>query len=409
MAIVRETFLIGGATILAQFVALCFQPILKQLFTPEEFGQLHLYITGANFVSVFFTYKLEYFLYQIKQQRLFFKISHSVIALAVIQLIVYVLLVLLIKIIVLRGPSSALEELAVPILVGGCITAIYRASILHASIQKDYITIGKARIYRRCTEGFGQTLLHSIGIYGLIIGEMFGNFIFTLKVHTLKGRTHHRYYHWRKKFKYFRFFAARNTKPALQKSISDLVDVWSEAVLTVMITIYGNFVILGYFELASRMLIGPLALVSASVAPIIVGTARQHIHFNRRRYTEYLTLILILIICVALFSSFYMLYMPDFIELLFGSNWLPTLRYMDLIIYYILLQFIVAPFGELLVIYGYVIYDSIWKVLRGLCLTSILLPFEISFDERIELFCVINFAIYLIYAVLIIYAVVIKK
>lgn len=404
MAVIKKTLFIAAATFTAQLIAVSFQPILKDLYSVEDFGVFQLYLTLVNFAAVIFTFKIEYFLYQIRSERLFYILTGGIFLLTfIIFLVVFPFAYIFLSNFSFDNKYSTLS-FGFLILCGGLFSAIYRFSLVKSSLTQNYNSIGKARIFRRLNEGVMQTILHKLGTFGLGLGEIFGNLIFTLISNKFYKKGFFDYFNFSfdKYFKYTQYFISRNKNLAFRKSITDIIDIWSESVLIIALSIYATFEILGFFELASRLLVGPMALVAASVSPIIIGTARKNLNNAKYSLREYFFIALFLFLSAVVLFVIHINFTEKLIEYFFGEEWLPVVSIIDILLFYILFQFIVAPFGETLVINNRLKWDANWKVARAVGLSLILLPINIEIHDRLVLFCIINIIFYLIYACLII-------
>ncbi len=404
MAIVKNTLIIGSATIIAQLIALSFQPLLKKLYSVQDFGEFQLYLNLVSFSSVLFTLKMEYFLFQVRSLRLFSIISFGIVLFSFVIFLVVFPVILIVFIYFLHNYEYADLEFCSLIIIGGLFTAIYRFSLLKSSLSGNYYEIARARISRRISEGILQALLHKFGFVGLSIGELFGNIIFSITsinfrnvwsqkifIQNMKCLCNHTF-----------LFVKRNRKLALRKSITDIIDVWSESILVFAISIYASFQYLGYFELSYRLLIGPMALIAASVSPIIIGTAKKNLRKKETSIKDFSSLFFILLVFAIVIFILHVFFTEIFIIYFFGKDWLPVVKLIDILLLNILFQFVISPFGETLVINNRLHWDANWKFSRALVLSLILLPIGTGIEERMILFCYLNISFYIIYLYLII-------
>ena len=95
------------------------------------------------------------------------------------------------------------------------------------------------------------------------------------------------------------------------------------------------------------------------------------------------------------------------VETFFGAVWLTSYDYILILMPAILIQFVVSPFGEILVLANKVEWDSRWKIIRAISLSVLLLPVEITLFSRLYWFTIITIFFYIIYLVMIL--IVIKK
>jgi O-antigen/teichoic acid export membrane protein len=171
------SFLMGG-TFIAQLIPILLQPLLKRLFTVEEFGIFDIYFRSVGILAVIYSLKYEGAIVISKEKRDSVSIYTGVIILGCCFFILTELIVLVLNsfdISLIRIPEKhSLIIYLIPL--SAFFFTINTASQFMFIRHKRFLASSSLKIYRRGTEGLIQTGSGFTGkFWGLPLGELLGN------------------------------------------------------------------------------------------------------------------------------------------------------------------------------------------------------------------------------------------
>ena len=407
-----DIFVLISFTIIAQIIAFSFQVIVKSIFTPEDFGKMEIFVRGGNFLAFLFTMRYEYRIYRLK---IISTRNLIILGVAVHAALCCLISILIISIFYICKPDLfQIWDLGfnffIFVVAFGFSIALYRIALIVSSLDGSFKTIGFSRIFRRAIEGGVQvTFSKVIGASSLYLGETFGNLVFFLVVFR-KFRVS-KFLSSRARLKTsilrFRQYQISSRKFVRSKLPADLIDLYAENVLVIAILSYYSFAEAGFYELSWRLLAAPTALMASSLAPLIFRTYSLHENSYQKLVSSLGKVFTLFVFCAIIYYILFKLFGFFVVETFFGAVWLTSYDYILILMPAILIQFVVSPFGEILVLANKVEWDSRWKIIRAISLSVLLLPVEITLFSRLYWFTIITIFFYIIYLVMIL--IVIKK
>ena len=377
--------------VLTQAIALAFQAIIKPLYSIEDFGIFEIYFRLANFLGFLITFRYEYALYKNISHPHF---SHSVIGLffycALSFLIILTLTLIALKVAEIFDLAVLVEA---EVFVFACISALFIATfrilVIVASLRGKYLRLGMARVAKRASEGGAQTLLASyFGGLGLLLGEILGNLIFFIvsrdrdKSNDLRFRTIATRSVRQRGFKAFKSLREVSSDFPRKKLPADLLDLFTDSIPVIVMAMHFELLVIGFYELTSKILVAPAALFATSLSPLIFRFAAK-LDTTRSEFALALLKLFVLFLVIAMLFSVCVVFGGEFIIVeLFGETWRPVAAYMLILLPGLMAQFVVSPFGEVLTLVDQVRVDFYWKMFRCLAISSL---FLFDFDAAKDL------------------------
>ena len=393
--------------IFANSIPIILQPILKSLYSPEVFGYFEIYFRLSSFLVILFSLRYDYLIFSSKSQKQLTKNLKFVVNLIFFNFLFSLLILFLIDDILLmkfKLPTNFYFILWL-IPISAFFMACFRLLIFYKTQSSKFTVIALSRIYRRFSEGVTQILIgiSSFSGLGLFLGEIFGNFIalFKLSKDNLnlnlidKGSFYFN-------FKHFYLIFIKNIKYPVNKGIPDILSQISESILIILILREFGIIYVGLIELSYKILVIPVTIVGAAIAPLILQKVSEAI--NKKLLIDELKIIALLILLISLifYLSTYFLLENLFI-FFFDDIWFQSYIFITILVYLVCLQLIVSPFGEVLILLDKLWIDALWKYMKVIVL-SVLFFFQFKdINNLVLVYTSISFGLYIIYFIIIIF------
>jgi len=401
------SFLLGG-TFIAQLIPILLQPLLKRLFTVEEFGVFDLYFRSVGLLAILFSLRYEKAIVLCKKRSDSATLYIGIIILGFGLFMVTELLLVILN-------SFEVDFLSIPkkyslviylIPLSALFFSINTASQFMFIRQKRFMASSSLKIFRRGSEGLVQTVSGLSGsFWGLPLGESIGNFsaaavgFFRLKkelqnelpkdlIPNIKRVAH----------SYSEF-----PKYALG---SNLLNTFVLSALTFQIFAKFSIVEVGYAELTQRMLTIPTALIGVSLGQIILQ--RFSGAFNDRSSIIKLFISLFTFsvsIAIPFFITIYF-WGPEIFGWIFGEEWRTSGMYAKSLILSTSIFFVISPYGQILIAIQKVKLNSIWEVIKFLLIGSLFFFKFQSIESYLKYYNAIVIVVYFMYLIVILLSVI---
>lgn len=389
-------FLMGG-TVIAQLIPILLQPILKRLFTPEEFGIFDIYFRSVGLLAIVFSLKYEKAIILSKTSRDSVAIYLGVILLGLVLFIATELLLIVLNsfgVILFNIPEKySLIIYLIPL--SALFFSINMASQLMFIRKKRFMASSSLKIYRRGAEGIIQTGSGFTGQYwGLPLGDAIGNFSAAIAgflrlrkdIHNhLPGNPIQSIKKNAKEFSELPKFAFG----------SNLLNTFVLSALTFQI--YAKFSIqdVGFAELTQRMLTVPSALIGVSLGQLILQRASTAYSEGSSVMKIFKGFLLIGIsVAIPFFVTIYF-WGPEIFGFVFGKQWIISGEFARSLVISSSLMIVVSPLGQFLFALHKIRTNSFWEYAKFLLIVSL---FVIDFESIVSYLKVYNLLIILIYS-----------
>jgi O-antigen/teichoic acid export membrane protein len=343
----------GG--ILARLIPLLVSPILTRIYDPDEFGIFSYFLSIAAVLSVVATFRFEMAVVLPKR-----KIEAlMLLQISFITLMVFVVLVFLfflwfesdfIRIINQENLAGYMYYIPFMIAFSGAIQAFN----CWFNRQRQYKVIASAKVIQSFFSSGANVLLGfaGFGVYGLIFGAIFGQILSALFL--LRGfcsEEKNKFFELKVK-KYleiignYKDFPTYNSANALFNSFSSQLPVF-------MIGYFFGFVYVGFYALANRVLLAPVAIVSSSISGVFYERISSLKNNNK---TEELAMFFdgflykSLSICFPIFFLLYV-YIEDVFLIVFGANWDEAGLYAKILLPMLYFRFVGSFLSSVTIVY----------------------------------------------------------
>jgi O-antigen/teichoic acid export membrane protein len=397
------SFLMGG-TFIAQLIPILLQPLLKRLFTVEDFGIFDIYFRSVGLLAIVFSLKYEKAIVMSKTKADAVSIYLGVILLGITAFILTeVVLIVLIRfgVNILTIPDSHSVILYL-IPLSALFYLINQSTQFMFIRQKRFMASSSLKIYRRSSEGLIQTGTGFSGFYwGLAVGDVIGNV-----TAAVAG-----FFRIRKEINQHRPEKLLNSIKKNARSYdefpkyafpSNLLNTFVLSALTFQIFAKFSIEEVGYAELTQRMLTVPIALIGVSLGQIILQ--RVSAAFHKKSSVQNLFkgfLLLGILVSIPFFITIY-LWGPEIFAWVFGKEWFVSGLYAKSLIVSSSFLIIISPLGQLLIGLHKIKVNSIWEIGKFLIIVSLFVIDFRSIESYLKVYNLLLIFIYLAYLIIIV-------
>lgn len=397
------SFLMGG-TFIAQLIPILLQPVLKRLFTVEEFGIFDIYFRSVGLLAIVFSLKYEKAIVLSKTKADAISIYLGVIFLGIISfLLTEVVLIILngfgVKVFNIPDSHSLIIYL---IPLSALFFLINLASQLMFIRQKRFMASSSLKIYRRGSEGVFQASTGLMGKYwGLTLGDAIGS-----ATAALAG-----FFRIRKAFDQD---LPDNLLASIKKNArayvefpkyafaSNLLNAFVLSALTFQIFAKFSIQEVGYAELTQRMLTVPSALIGVSLGQIILQ--RVSAAYHKQASIQKLFggfLFFGILVAIPFFISIYF-WGPEIFGWVFGKQWILSGVYAKNLIVSSSFLIVISPLGQVLIGLHKIKMNSIWEIGKFLIIVSLFVIDFSSIGSYLKIYNLLLIFIYLSYLIIIV-------
>lgn len=398
------SFLMGG-TFIAQLIPILLQPVLKRLFTVEEFGVFDIYFRSVGLLAIVFSLKYEKAIILSKTKKDSVSIYLGVILLGTLSFLITELALIVLSSFGVKFSAIPEEYSLIIYLIplSALFFLINLSSQLMFIRQKRFMASSAQKIYRRGSEGMIQVGSGLAGkFWGLPLGETTGSFtaaligFLRLRKDLIKDLPTDLLASIKKNAKKYAEFP----KYAFA---SNLLNTFVLSALTFQILAKFSIQEVGYAELTQRMLAIPSALIGVSLGQIIlqrISTAYNKKASVRNLFTGFL--IFGLLIAIPFFITIYF-WGPEIFGWVFGEEWVLSGTYAKYLILSWSLLIIVSPLGQILIGLHKIKVNSFWELGKFLIIISLfVIDFE-NIGSYLKVYNLLLIFIYLSYLIIIIW------
>jgi len=392
------SFLMGG-TFIAQLIPILLQPLLKRVFTVEEFGVFDIYFRSVGILAVIFSLKYEGAIVLCKEKSDSATVYIGIIILGFASfLITEVVLIILNSLqinIINIPPEYSLVVYLIPL--SALFFTINNATQLMFIRQKRFLASSSQKIYRRSTEGLIQAGSGFWGFFwGLPLGEAMGNFSASM-IGILRLRKEVRHHLPPDLVLSIKKNAKKYSDFPKYAFGSNLLNTVVLSALTFQIFAKFSIEEVGYAELTQRMLMVPSALIGISLGQVILQ--RFSTAYNNRDSVSKLFIGILAFSIIIATPFFIIIYFwgPEIFGWVFGDEWTSSGVYAKKLIVSTCVFFIVSPLGQVLIGLQKVKLNSMWQLMKFLVIGSLFFIQFQSIDSYLKYYNTILIGVYFIY------------
>ena len=392
-----------GGTFIAQLIPILLQPLLKRVFTVEEFGIFDIYFRSVGLLAIVFSLRYEKAIILCKSRADSVTIYIGVIFLGIVSFLITELVLLILNsfgVAIFEIPKEyTLIVYLIPL--SALFFSVNLASQLMFIRQKRFMASSSLKIYRRSSEGLVQAGTGLYGQYwGLAVGEAIGSFSAAL-VGVLRLR------------KEVRTHLPQNVVASIKKNAktysefpkyafgSNLLNTFVLSALTFQIFAKFSLQEVGYAELTQRMLTVPSALIGVSLGQLILQ--RFSAAYNEGASVIKLFkgfLFFGILVAIPFFILIYF-WGPEIFGWVFGQGWEISGEYAKSLIISASLLLVISPLGQILVALHKIKTNSYWEFGKFLIIISLFLIDFKSIGSYLKVYNLLLIMIYSSYLIII--------
>lgn len=389
------SYLVSG-TILAIIIPLLFEPFLKRIYTPKDFGELSLFLKAFTTLVIFSSgcYEMGIMIAD-KDEDVKNLIGGNIL----INIFVFFISELVMLILYYYNFFSKKYIFFLPVSV-----LFYSIGITYNNYmirRENYKEVSINKLIRRGSETILQYILKKLSkvSIGLILGATLGNFIFMLynfRISNTKIKINISQIKkvWIKYIDFPKYYLFPQLYNTLSTSILDIVVFTKFSIMEV-----------GYLELTNKVLSLPSLLLSESIAKVLLQETSKKISNNQSIKKDVGIVFILLSFLSIVYIIIIYFFGPFLFSLVFGENWLKSGIYAQYLILFISASFITSALSSLLLALNKIQKNSIWQIAKTSSVLSLSLFSYVTVENFLKIYSGVNTFFYIIYIILIIYEV----
>lgn len=330
-------------TLIAQAIPILISPILTRIYTAEDFGVFALFVAIVGFIAVIASGRYEQAIMLPKYDK--YAINIFVLSLMLICLtsIFSFIIIFIFKEEILHLLNNDLLGnwlYFIPITV--FFVALFNLLTNYNNRTKDYKDIAKASVIKSLILAIAQILIGFFknGFVGLILGQVLAQIFANLKLgkNVLKNKTLLRkisFYNILVLSKKHINFLKYNMPHALLGNISSNLPIY------IFTPFFGSAVV-GKYSLALMIVLTPMSIIATSTAKVYNQKLTELYNKKENVYIFTFNIIKSLLKKILVPFIVFILFAPQIFEIVFGTQWVDSGEYMQILSVYILLNLIVS-------------------------------------------------------------------
>lgn len=392
--ILHNILLLITGSFLAQILPIFFEPFLKRIYGPEDFGKLSLFIKLFNIFIIISTCSYEMGIIIAKDEEEAKILINGNILLSIFCFtITEIGIIILLFLNILNKNFYFLLFLPFAVLfysIGLCLNN-------YLIKKEEYKKVSKNKIVRRISEIVSQigTGFISPSLYYLIIGNTIGNFFymiynflfsdFKLNINIKKIK---------ETLLKYKEFPRYNLLPRL-------FNTFALNMFDFLILIKFSLIEVGYLELTQKVLLLPSALLGESISRVILQTTALKINNKESIKKEIKYIFLFLLLISIIFFIIIFLFAEILFKFIFGERWIKSGIYAKYMIFYACTLLSINPLSSILISLRKLKINSLWQCAQSLLILSLFLLNFTNILNFIYLYTVYNCILYIIYLIII--------
>lgn len=375
---------------IAQLLGVLLIPIISRLYSPENFGELSLFVSITGVVAIISTLKLNEAIMIAKTNDEVYKIIGSIVFFSLILLIILSSLALLIIILtsskIIDLEISLTFLLLLPFNILGL--AIYNTNTIYLTKQSMYRQVSNTNVSRALSLNFSQIILSKFQMFnGLLLGNVIGNGM---------GM----YYIFQNRFNYLKYINCSNFKYIIRNHShfpkynlpQAMLNNTSSILPNIMLIIPFGAVNIGLYYMTLKLLNLPTTLVSNIVTNLFYQESSSKFNNNIKFSDYYIKTIILLVSIIIIPTILLVIYGPIIIPPILGEEWLDAGPLIPWIAIWTSTMFIYTPATKVVIIHSWQRY-MLYYNLSAFIIRFILLSYGIyslDFTNTIIYLCIVN-------------------
>lgn len=387
----KNTFILIIGTVAAQSIPILLQPVLRRMYSPEEFGSLAVYLTLFSMITIAFSLRYESAIVLPKNN------------IAAANILVFTFLInaafsilLLLVIILFRDDICRLinfperDAAYLFFLPIACLSfSLYQSMNYWLIRQKAFRASANNKVVRRSIEGAAQAGAGSLKVPGgLFLGDLAGNLANTLVGirQVLKNDFKIKYVSPRKIgyiIKRYSDLPKFNLIPTFLSSAAFVMPF-------LIINKFYSTETVGYLDLSRLVLSIPLAFISVTVSQVFFQQTTEKKNRSLSIKGDLGSILSMLLIIIAVELAVVLLWGPELFGFVFGSGYELSGAYSRILVFGFALNFITSAFSSIFITFEKIRLNSIWQIAYFLAICSLVFFKGLSIHDFLKIYVLIE-------------------
>ena len=406
-SLIKNISLLVSGTVIAQLIPIALQPILKRIFTPEDFGVFEIYmkVLGILFVVFAFKYDMAIILPKNRVKALLLLTLSTVSSLffTIITLLVVFFFNEEIMAYFKMNDSYSYVFYILPFSV--LFFSLYNALNYLLIRDKKFVASSINKISRRSSEGsvqMGVSFIGSIKTHGLFIGDVIGNLFAFIAAYFQSFKTlkvEKRLFN----FRLLKHIAKEYSDLPKYNIIPELLNVGFLAAVSFVVLAKFGLTEVGYMEATQRMLAVPSAFIAYSVGQVLLQRTTEMINNNEKILPQIWRILFLLFAMTIPFVLIILLFAEPIFTFVFTEEFTISGTYSKYLIIFYAAAFLISPLSQVLISLKKFKANAIWKIGRFFLLIPLFLTTYDKVENYLFSYSIIGGLSYVIYFFMVIY------
>ena len=389
------TLIVG--TVLAQLIPILFQPLLRRMFSAEEFGTAALYITAVGMLVAIANLKYESAIVLPEEDQTAHELmSGGVLISGLLSIVIWLLIFINEGYIVQRFELDAAASWYLHLLpLSVFLVSSFQCFNYYLIRKKAFKDSAKNKVYRRTTEALTQT---SSGYFkigsGLLLGNLIGDVVNFIGGYLQAAKRGFSFSFELNKIwptlKQYWQFPVYQALPSLLNTISLTLPVF------IVNAAFGKAQT-GQYDLSRLVLSLPMALISIALSQVYLQHQAEKIRNKQEIKPDFKKVSQSLLLLSLPFALVLFFLATPVFSFVFGSQWRLAGELTAVLIFGQTLKFIVSPLSSTLVALQEVRYSAIWQTLYFVSMLWLYFNPGNSIQVFVLRYCLIDLIAYSLY------------
>jgi O-antigen/teichoic acid export membrane protein len=396
------TTLITG-TVLAQLIPIILQPVLSRIYNPEEFGTFTIYLSIIGMLAPAANLKYEGAIILPDSDKKASALAIGSILISFLFSLIWLFIFILFDDQIITtfnfSPSIKIWLLLIPL--GIFIISSSRVFNYWLIRKKAFSASSINKLVRRSSEGISQ---FGIGEYskhqGLIIGNLIGEFLNFIvscmqSVRNKLSLKNISFSDIKEQLKRYKDFPLYSFAPSLMNSVSLFLPA-------IIINQYYTLELTGQFGFSRQLLSVPLAFISIALSQVLVQKVAESSRL-KKKILPLIFKITIILVALSLVGIIVLeLFGVELFKWVFGEKWETAGRLSQILVFSYAIKFVVSPLTAIFTALEKIKISSLWQIGYFVLIGLLYLLKDLSIEEFLLYYVLIDLVSYLIYYVLLV-------
>lgn len=340
---IQSLSVLVAGTAFSNIILVATIPILTRLYTPEEFGELSVFLSILYTIQIIASLRYESAIPLPKKSEDAFHLlvlSSGIVVVLSIFLFFFITYLPISEFFNMAGLEKYMWMLSLSLLGIG----LFQVFNLWAIRTEEYPAISKAKVMMNGGQVFSQIILgfFHIGLLGLLIGEVFGRITGTLAyVKTIKKNELR--LHKFSMIKLINMIKRYKSFPIVSSWSSVLGGLGGQMPVFFLAAIFDAETV-GYYFLAQKVLTIPEGLLGFSASQVYLSQSAQTSRMSHEKFTLFFwDIVKKMIVMGVVIIGLVVLVAPPAIHVVFGENWGQSGIYIQILAVLFLMKIVVNP------------------------------------------------------------------